>query len=360
MNGRPGPPLRVLAVNAGSTSMKLDLVEDGRAVAEFDTLDDALAQAPTVDVVAHRIVHGGRRTDAVIVDDDIVRELTALVDLAPLHQPKALDALASSRKVFPDAVHVACFDTAFHTTIPECAANYALPERLRRMVRVYGFHGLAHEWASRSVTQLVPEARRIVVAHLGGGQSLCAVLDGRSIATTMGFTPLDGLVMATRPGRVDPGAVLWLVAHTEEPLDDVFEHESGLLGLCGTDDFRTVLDRAERGDHDATFALDVMRHRLVTEMGAMVAALRGVDAIAFSGGIGEHATWVHTAVADAFAWIGVVIDARGHDDAAVADGEAGGDVHELTAPGAAVRTFVVRAGEARMMADHARRVVANA
>ena len=318
---------RILTVNAGSTSMKIDLVEDGASIAEFDALDDALGAVPTIDAVAHRIVHGGDRTAAVVVDDGVLAELEELVDLAPLHQPKALDAVTASRDRWPGAVHVACFDTAFHTTIPLPAATYALPERLRRLVRVYGFHGLAHEWASRCVAEAMPEARRVVVAHLGGGQSLCAVLDGRSIATTMGFTPLDGLVMATRPGHIDPGAVLWLAVHTDEPLDEVFEHESGLVGLCGDADFRTVMERADRGDHEAVFAREVVRHRLVTELGSMIAALGGVDAIAFSGGIGEHSTWIHEAVADAFAWLG------------------------------GVPTLVVRPGEALVMADHAGRLM---
>jgi acetate kinase len=204
------------------------------------------------------------------------------------------------------------------------------------------------------VANVAPAARRVVVAHLGGGQSLCAALDGRSIATTMGFTPLDGLVMATRPGRVDPGAVLWLAAHTDERLDDVFEHESGLVGLCGTDDFRIVTDRADHGDHDAAFARDVLRHRLVTELGAMVAALGGVDAIAFSGGIGEHSTWIHSAVAEAFGWLGVAVDEQRETDADTLDGQ---PVREMSAPGAAVRTFVVRPGEAIVMADQARRLL---
>jgi acetate kinase len=326
MSARGAGDDRVLTVNAGSTSLKIDLVERGRSVARFTALDAALESADTIDTVAHRVVHGGDRTSAVVVDDAVAEELTALVDLAPLHQPPALDALAQTRAALPRAVHVACFDTAFHTTIPPAAATYALPARFRRSVRVHGFHGLAHEWASRCVSELVPDARRVVVAHLGGGQSLCAVLDGRSVATTMGSTPLDGLVMATRPGRLDPGAVLWLADHTDEDLEQVLFHESGLLGLCGNDDFRTVLERAGRGDPDAELARDVWRFRFVTELGGMIAALGGVDVIAFSGGIGEHASWVHTMVAESLAWLG-----------------------------SPVRTMVVGAGEAVVMADHALR-----
>jgi acetate kinase len=349
---RTGDDTRVLTINAGSTSMKVELVEDGQSIERFDELDDAFATVPDVHTVAHRIVHGGTRAAAVAVDDDLVRALEALVDLAPLHQPKALDALSVSRAALPRAVHVACFDTAFHMTIPPAATTYAIPARLRRLVRVYGFHGLAHEWASRCVRQSMPGARRVVVAHLGGGQSLCAVRDGRSIATTMGFTPLDGLVMATRPGRVDPGAVLWLGAHTDEPLHRVFEHESGLVGLCGTDDFRTMVELADRGDRAATLAREVVRHRLVTEFGGMIATLGGLDAIAFSGGVGTNSAWIHATIGEAFQWLGVEIDPDAHGRS---DGREAG---EISAPGAAVRTFVISAGEASMMAEHALRVVA--
>jgi acetate kinase len=267
--------VRLLAVNAGSTSVKVTLVEDGARVRRFDSLDAALADAATsaVDGIVHRVVHGGERTDPVVVDDAEVAELTRLVELAPLHQPPALDALAACRSARPDALQLACFDTAFHATIPEAARTYAVPERFRATVRVYGFHGLSHGWAARRVAEEVPGARRVLVAHLGGGQSLCGVL--------------DGLVMATRSGAIDPGAVLWLARHTDEDLDDLLAHRSGLVGLCGTADMREVLERRAGGDVAATLAFDVWLHRLVALAGGCLATLGGRDVLGFTRGIGQ-------------------------------------------------------------------------
>lgn len=336
--------LRLLTVNAGSTSVKVSLLEGAEPVATYASLDEALGADRPPDGVVHRVVHGGVRTAPVVVDDGVLAQLHQLVDLAPLHQPPALDAIDRCRRALPQLPQVACFDTAFHVTIPPAAYTYALPERLRSKVRVYGFHGLSHAWASRRVAALAPAARRVVVAHLGGGQSLCAVLDGRSMHTTMGFTPVDGLVMATRSGSVDPGAVVWLSRHTDEDLESVLDAESGLLGLCGTGDMREVLARASRSDAAAALALEVYLHRLVTQLGGCVAALGGLDALVFTGGIGEHAPEVRRLVAERLDWLGVVIEPT-------AAGE------DLTAPGAAVRTFVVRAREDVQMAYEAAQVL---
>jgi acetate kinase len=297
--------------------------------------------------VAHRVVHGGHRTGAEVVDDVVMAQLEALTELAPLHQPPALDALRRCRAAWPEVANVACFDTAFHTTIPPAAHTYALPDRYRDSVRVYGFHGLSHAWTAARLGVLAPTARRVVVAHLGGGQSLCAVLDGRSVMTTMGFTPLDGLVMGTRCGAIDPGAVLWLLRHTDADLESILESQSGLLGLCGEPDMRIIHDRVARGDARASLALDVWRHRLVTQLGGCVAALGGLDALVFTGGIGEHDHLVRATVAESFAWLGVAIDDSAN--AAVADATE----RELTAPSASVRTFVVPAREDLQLAAEA-------
>jgi acetate kinase len=296
---------RVLTVNAGSSSLKLSLVADGTSVRTYDDLDAALGDAPP-DAVGHRVVHGGRRTAPELIDDAVHAELEELTDLVPLHQPPALRAMERTRAVWPDVPQVACFDTTFHTTIPPAAATYALPERVRELgVHVYGFHGLSHAWVSARAAEQVPGARRVLVAHLGAGASLCAVLDGRSVDTTMGFTPVDGLVMATRSGALDPGAVTWLSSHTDEDLADVLERQSGLLGLCGTADMREVMARAEAGDARAGLALDVWWHRLTGLCGAMIAALGGIDVLALTGGVGEHAATVRTGLIDRLAWLGV-------------------------------------------------------
>ena len=334
----------VLTVNAGSTSLKLATVEDGVAVTHPDGLNDVL-HGPTPDCVAHRVVHGGDRHGAVRVDNDVVAELQSLTELAPLHQPAALRALAQCRDAWPDVPNVACFDTAFHATLPEAARTYALPARYRDDVKVYGFHGLAHSWAVGRIAALAPDARRVLVAHLGGGQSLCGALDGRSVITTMGFTPVDGLVMASRSGALDPGALLWLNAHHPgDDLETVLQTESGLLGLCGTGDMREVHRRADSGDRDARLAFEVWRHRLTTLAGGCIAALGGLDAIVFSGGIGEHDPRARAALVDALAWLGVVAD----DDCDAPD-----DVIDITGRGSSLRVFVVHTREDLQMAAEA-------
>lgn len=340
--------LRLLTVNAGSTSLKLSLVEPDGSATSYDSLDDALA-GPHPDAVAHRVVHGGDRRTSALVDDAVVQELRALTELAPLHQPPALEALATVRDALPDVPHVVCFDTAFHSTIPAAATTYALPARLRAMVRAYGFHGLSHAWASSQAITRVPDARRVLVAHLGGGASLCAVLDGASVATTMGFTPLDGLVMATRCGRIDPGAVLWLAEHTDEDLDQVLARESGLLGLAGTADMREVLRREEAGDADAVLALDVYLHRFGAEAAAMAAALTGIDVLVLTGGVGEGGPQVQGLLVERLGWLGVRMDER----AAPADA----DVQDVTGEGSSARVLVVHAREDLQMAREAAQIV---
>ena len=225
-------------------------------------------------------------------------ELTAL---APLHQPKSLAALDAVTEALPELPAVACFDTAFHATLPDAAATFALPVKWRErwQLRRYGFHGLSHAYIARYVAATVGEGLRIVSCHLGAGASLCAIADGCSVDTTMGFTPLDGLVMATRSGSVDPGLVLWLLEQTrmtEPEMANALEHESGLLGLAGTADMREILERRARGDARATLAIAVYLHRLRASIAAMAAALGGVDVIVFTGGVGEHATEIRDEV----------------------------------------------------------------
>jgi acetate kinase len=237
---------------------------------------------------------------------------------------------------------VACFDTAFHAGLPEAAATYALPRHWRDLgARRYGFHGLSHAWASRRAAELVPGARRVVVCHLGAGASLAAVLDGRSVDTTMGFTPVEGLVMATRSGSVDPGLLLWLLDRehlSAAEAGDALEHRSGLLGLAGTGDLRDLL---ERRDDEARLAVEVYLHRLVGGVAAMAASLGGVEVLVFTGGVGEHAPEVRERAGAALAFLGVAVDRSRNADAV---GDTGRDV-DVSADGAAVRTLVVTARE---------------
>ncbi|PZS32352.1 MAG: acetate/propionate family kinase [Pseudonocardiales bacterium] len=302
--------MRVLVVNAGSSSLKVDLVDGGEVLTSFDGLPDT---APQVDAVGHRIVHGGPDlVDPVVVNSDVERRLRELVELAPLHQPKSLHALDAARRLLPHVPHVACFDTAFHASLPPAAYTYALPRQWRDRwgVRRYGFHGLSHAWAARRAQHLAPDARRVVTCHLGAGASLAAVLDGRSVDTTMGFTPLDGLVMATRSGSVDPGLLTWLQEHeglTPHEVAHSLEHSSGLLGLAGTADMRELLGRH---DADAQLALDVYLHRLASSVAAMTVSLGGLDALVFTGGVGEHVGQVRRCAATRLAHLGVNIDQR--------------------------------------------------
>jgi acetate kinase len=311
--------VRVLVVNAGSSSLKLrmlgpddELLGTADLPADAAGLDAALASLGPPDAVGHRIVHGGERfRDPVRIDADVEQALRELTALAPLHQPKSLTALDAVSAALPDVPAVACFDTAFHARLPEAASTYALPAawRERWRIRRYGFHGLSHAWAARRAGE-----GRVVTCHLGAGASLAAVRDGRSVDTTMGFTPLEGLVMATRSGSVDPGLLLWLLEETgmaDRELAHALEHESGLLALAGTDDMREVVARGG-------LALDVYLHRLRAGIAAMAAALRGLDALVFTGGVGERSPEVRAGAAEGLGFLGVAVDAernaRGDDE----------------------------------------------
>jgi acetate kinase len=360
--------VRILVVNAGSSSLKLRLLGPGdELLAEHDLdapggdteagqLDATISGLAELDAVGHRVVHGGERfRQAVLIDQEVEAALRALSDLAPLHQAKSLAALDAVSRALPGVPAVACFDTAFHATLPPSAATYALPAEWRERwgIRRYGFHGLSHAYASRRAAELLgaPPAR-LVTCHLGAGASLSAVRDGRSVETTMGFTPLEGLVMATRSGSVDPGLVLWLLEHAqlaEAELARALEHDSGLLALAGTAEMREVLRRRETGDERARLALDVYLHRLRAAIAAMAAALGGLDALAFTGGVGERSAPVRKEACQGLEFLGVAIDA-------VANAVTTGD-REVTGSGARCRVLVIAAREDLEIARQVREVL---
>jgi acetate kinase len=272
--------LAVLTVNAGSTSLKLHVV-DGDA----STPVDAIADAHGVTAVGHRVVHGGARfVEPVLVDDEVEAAIDELRAIAPLHNEPALRGLREARAVFPDLPQVAAFDTAFHATIPEPARTYAIPPAWG--IRRFGFHGLNVEWVASQV-----RVQRLVVCHLGGGCSVTGVLDGRSVDTTMGFTPLEGVPMRTRSGSVDPGALLHLLrgGMSVEELDHGLEYESGTRALGGLDN---------------SLAFAVFTYRVAAAAAAMLPALGGLDALAFTAGVGENRADVRDAVAGALAFAG--------------------------------------------------------
>jgi acetate kinase len=339
--------MRILIVNAGSSSLKLRLLgPDDELLESWDALPDDL---PTADVVAHRVVHGGTSfRDAVVIDAAVESALRDLIPLAPLHQPKALQALDDVRRRLPDAIQIACFDTAFHATLGDVAATYALPHEwtTKYGLRRYGFHGLSHAWASKRAMAMAPGVRRVVTCQLGAGVSLCAVLDGSSVDTTMGFTPLEGLVMATRSGDVDPGLLMWLTSR-EPDLSDALEHRSGLTGLAGTGDMRELLARA---DASANLAVDIYLHRLRKGIAAMAASMGGIDACVFTGGVGENSAEIRRRAVEGLAFLGLSVD----DDA---NSTAAGDA-DISSADAQAKVLVVAAREDVEMAGQARRLLA--
>jgi acetate kinase len=335
--------VRVLILNAGSSSLKtsvLDVPRTGRRVpamvasASLDWGSDAtrvdasagVTQAikrfeaeglelSTLEAVAHRVVHGGPSfTDAVVVDDAVLAKLDALAPLAPLHNPVAVATIRAARRVLPGLPHVAVFDTGFHATLPESARLYPVPQRWTAEwgVRRYGFHGLSVEWSVERAGQLLgrgASSLALVVAHLGSGCSVTAVNRGRSVATSMGMTPLEGLMMGTRAGSIDPGILLKLLREDRLTLTELasdLDHASGLLGASGkTGEVRDLLALAGHGDARARLALDMFVDRAAAGIAAAVTALPRLDAIVFTAGIGEHAGSIRAAIVKRLAAVGI-------------------------------------------------------
>lgn len=360
--------MRVLIVNTGSTSVKLRLLGSDDALlgrCDFpvvdgtipvDAMTGALEQLGAFDAVGHRVVHGGTvYRSAVRVDDTVLQQLQALVELAPLHQPQALAAIDLLRTLLPGVPQVACFDTTFHTTVPEVAATYALPAswRDRFQLRRYGFHGLSHAYASRRAAELVGgDPGRVVTAHLGAGASLAAVRHGQCVDTTMGFTPLEGLVMATRPGDVDPGLVLWLLRDGRLSFAEVDRGLTYYSGLAGLGEPPTSgrwwrrLRRVTRG------ALGARRLRVpaAQQDRGDGRGVGGLDTLVFTGGVGENQPLVRSGAAAGLGFLGVRVD-EDADRGAEPDAEVTGD-------GSRVRVFVVAAREDLQIAAETRNVVA--
>jgi acetate kinase len=322
--------MQILVVNAGSSSLKLRLLDDAdHLVASCDlpqqdpsklstALSTFLDENPGVAAVGHRIVHGGQAFRAPVLLDDAGATLEALVDLAPLHNPAGLAAVHALRTLRPALPQIACFDTSFHADMPAKASTYAIPRQWREQwgIRRFGFHGLSHSWASRRAGELLGRPRgelRLVTAHLGAGASLAAVAFGHSVDTTMGFTPLEGLVMATRSGSVDPGLVLWVQRHgglSTDAVQEALERDSGLRGLWGgSGDLREVIEAMDAGDSDAGLAYEVYVYRIQTGVAAMCAAMGGMDGLVFTGGAGEASPRLRADTCDGLAFLRVTLEA---------------------------------------------------
>jgi acetate kinase len=390
----------VLVVNAGSSSLKYRLVDvadgstaasglvsevGGRAhwrhtaagdvvhdedvecrdhAAAFGLARDALgiggAGLAEEDLVGvgHRVVHGGQRFRApVVADEEVLGEIRDLAPLAPLHNPANVEGMVRAAEAFPGVPHVAVFDTAFHGTLPPAADTYAVPRQWREehRVRRYGFHGTSYAYVSRRTARLLGrplEDLRMVVLHLGNGASACAVDGGRSVETSMGLSPVEGLVMGTRSGDVDPalGGYLARVGGLDAAgYDRALNRDSGLLALAGASDFRTVADRAAGGDPDSRLALDVTVHRLVKYVGAYAAVLGRLDALVFTAGIGENSPVLREAVCTRLGLLGVDLDPAAND--------AGPPERRVSTPGSAVEVWVVPTDEEREIARETLRVL---
>lgn len=301
----------------------------------------------------HRVVHGGTRfSEPVTVTVGILKELGALIPLAPLHQPHNVAPIEALQTLLPSLPQVACFDTAFHASQPDVAVRFALPEKYWQAgLRRYGFHGLSYEAILHALPGIAGEVpQRLVVAHLGNGASMAAVRDGRCVATTMGFSTLDGLVMGTRPGAIDPGVLLHLLRDgmTREELERLLYHESGVKGVSGlTADMKTLL---ESSDPKATLAIDLYCYRIARELGSLSAALGGLDALVFTGGVGENAAAIRARVCAGAAWLGLRLDKDANRRGAA----------RISTAGSPVAAWIVPTDEELTIARHTQRLLTRA
>ncbi|QKV17544.1 acetate/propionate family kinase [Oricola thermophila] len=320
--GGDNAELAIVRGDGGERRFQIGHVDHRAAMAAILAHSGHALDGETVAGVGHRIVHGGTDfTTPTRLDDATVERLAALEPLAPLHQPHNLAAVRAARSAFPSAVQIACFDTAFHRAHPWVNDTFALPrEWYERGVRRYGFHGLSYEYVSGEVARIAPELRhgRVVIAHLGNGASMCAVRDGRSIASTMGFTALDGLPMGTRCGQLDPGVLLYMMDQekmTPPEISKLLYHESGLKGLSGVSHDMRELEAS--GRPEAAEAIEYFVFRIRRELGALSATLGGLDALVFTGGIGEHSALVRRKVCENMEWLGIEIDDERNADHAL-------------------------------------------
>lgn len=332
-----------LNVSAGSTSF-------AAALQGVRALIDRLEAAPDIEAVAHRVVHGGGVfTASVLVTDAVLEKLATFNSLAPLHQPHNLEGIRQFRAAFPQLPQIACFDTAFHATMPEVDYAFALPKALQDQgVRRYGFHGLSYQYIMSVLQECTIRGRgRVVMAHLGNGASLCAALAGNSVATTMGFSALDGLMMGTRSGSLDAGVLLYLMEQgwSYAQMEKLLYKQSGLLGVSGISaDMRKL--RAD-GSENAQRAIDQFTHRVIRETGALVACLGGLDALAFSGGIGENDAVLREHVCERLSWLGIRLDAQRNQEAT------GKEAYAVHAPDSSVEIWVIPTDEGRVAAREA-------
>jgi acetate kinase len=375
--------MRVLAFNCGSSSIKCAVLEGdplkrtielrvedvgssgtGEAIdAVLTELRNRWAELGRIDAVVHRVVHGGERfTTPTLIDTGMLAQLSELERLAPLHNPPAMRAILGARELFANIPHVAVFDTAFHATLPPRAREYALPQEVRARfgIRRYGFHGISHGGVTARVAAHLgrsPQELRVISCHLGSGASITAIEYGRSVETSMGMTPLEGLVMGTRAGDLDPGILLELGRElAPDELEHLLNKRAGLLGLTGTADLREIERRAAEGDEHCRLAITLYTHRIRKYLGAFATVMGGVDAIAFTGGVGEHSALVRHRCLQRLGFLGALLDEGRNRDAHVSIQK---PVIELAREDSRVRILLVRADEELAMAIDAVKLLAS-
>jgi acetate kinase len=349
------PP--ILVVNAGSTSLKLELVSGNEKSEVLNSLSEAGGRAAAI---GHRIVHGGAQfRDPIVLNPGVIAEIEVMSEVAPLQNRPALEAISEARKLFGAEPQVAVFDTAFHATMPPEAFTYAIPRRWREQygIRRYGFHGLSVAWAAERAPALLGRPlERLVVCHLGGGCSITAVLAGRSVDTTMGFSPLEGVPMATRAGSVDPRGIFYLLDPgrlSREELESGLENDSGLKGLSGiSGDVREIEQAEDAGDEQAALALAVYVHKISAAIASMATSLGGIDAVVFTAGVGENSSRIRARVCERLAFLGIELDL-------VLNEGAEPDV-DIAAKNSAVRVLVIKARESLIVARAVRQVLIDA
>lgn len=328
--------MSILVINAGSSSIKYSLYDantlsviDHGLIEEisnhhegFEVMKQQLhvhnVDITQVTAFGHRIVHGGERfTQPTLIDDALIEDIRELTSLAPLHNPANLEGVYAARSIAPNAVHIAVFDTAFHHTMPDYAYRYAIPNRLYESyhIRRYGFHGTSHSYVSTQAALLLnrPLSQlNLITLHIGNGVSACAIEKGKSIDTTMGMTPLDGLMMGSRSGSIDPGIITYLANKANMSIgeiDTLLNKQSGLLGIAGTNDMRTIIEASESNDSNAQLAIEMFTYRLKKQLGAYMATMSHVDGVVFTGGIGEHSALIRALTCAGLEHIGIKMDA---------------------------------------------------
>jgi len=379
MKNSAHPAFRVLTINAGSSSVKFGVFDTSAnsqlfksEVERVASVEDAIGKIPGLlkaqgiappDAIGHRVAHGGAKfRDACVIDPDVIQGIEECVPLAPLHNPPALAGIKVAGAAWPGVPQVAVFDTAFHQTIPERAATYAVPQVWREAgLKRYGFHGTSHKYVMLRVAEeleTTPTELRIISCHLGNGASVCAIERGMSVDTSMGMTPLEGLVMGTRSGDVDPGIFAYLhrtLGLSIFAVEHALYHDSGLAALSGLgNDMRDIEKRAAEGDRNAQLAIQVYAYRVRKYLGAYAAAMGGVDVIAFTGGIGENSASMRRRICSGFEYLGLALD----EDSNIGIRLTGSEARQIQRSNSRVRVIVTQTREQWMIAREARRILA--